>query len=246
MFSDVRRTKWSSLRRLLCLPAACLALLAGEEPAAPESWRAVLATMPLRTNVTELNWTNCAKLILAAYQSNEVVRALILMPGATDELYFFHRVKVTLTNATPTLLDVVVALTNQSYIRVAYRPPMLLLHSREDLLDASFKINHEPTSRFLRQTPYLPVVRYNDRDWDYLLPHLTGTLEVNFLPSLDSPDSYHFYRHSFAACHLTGWETLVAISLAGRSVFTVDEDRVRFEVDYRPREAPIPPSGPVR
>jgi hypothetical protein len=71
-----------------------------------------------------------------------------------------------------------------------------------------------------------------------LLPYLTAALHVNFVPGLDSADSYHFYRHSFAACNLTGWEALIAISLAGRSVFTVDDNRVLFEVDRRPREAP--------
>ncbi len=45
--------------------------------------------MPLGTNVTELNRTNCVGIMLRAFQSNNVVKALIFMPGATDEFYFF-------------------------------------------------------------------------------------------------------------------------------------------------------------
>ena len=73
--------------------------------------------------------------MLNAFQSNGVVKALIFMPGATDELFFFRRAHATLTNANPSLLDAVAALTNQTHIQAAFQPPLLLLHTTEDALN---------------------------------------------------------------------------------------------------------------
>ena len=57
------------------------------------------------------------------------------------KLYFFKRVHVSLTNAaSPNLLDAVVALTNQSPLRVTFRAPFVLLYSGEDVLDTDFKV----------------------------------------------------------------------------------------------------------
>src|SRR5450631_2184745 len=85
-----------------------------------ETWQDVLGRMPLGTNVAELNRTNCVKIMLPALQSNDVVKALIFMPGATDEFYFHRRGTASLTNASPTLLDAVSALTNQTLIRATF------------------------------------------------------------------------------------------------------------------------------
>jgi hypothetical protein len=201
--------------------------------AGAEPWQAALEQMPLGTNVTELNLTNCVAVMLPALQSNQTVKALIFMPGATDEFYFFHRAKAALTNASPTLLDAVNALAQQTRIRVTFRPPMLLLHTAEDPLEPLTIIKSRPTAERLRQTHFLPHVVYNDRDWDFLLPILTEGLKMELRPGLDSMDSWHFYRHSFAAWDLTGWETLQAIALAGKTTFTVRRDQVVFEGDKR-------------
>jgi hypothetical protein len=107
----------------------------GATAMAEETWQSALARMPLGTNITQLNRTNCVPLMLGAFQSNGVVKALIFMPGATDEIYFFRRMRAALTNSNPTMLDAVNALTNQTYIQAAFRPPLLLLHSTEDALD---------------------------------------------------------------------------------------------------------------
>src|ERR1700760_589656 len=96
----------------LCL-VACFAH--AEDP-----WQMALSRMPLGTNVTELNRSNCVKIMLPAFQSNAVVKALIFMPGATDEFYMFRRARATLTNENPTLLDAVNALTNQTLIRATF------------------------------------------------------------------------------------------------------------------------------
>src|SRR5882724_8907418 len=102
---------------------------------ADENWQSALNKMPMVANVVELNRTNCVSLLLNSFQSNGVVKALIFMPGATDEFYFFSRARATLTNSNPTLLDAIIALTNQTYIQADFRPPLLLLHTTEDALD---------------------------------------------------------------------------------------------------------------
>ena len=107
-------------RCILCL-AVCLLQSA---LSAAETWQDALARMPLGHKVTELNRTNCADVFLGAFQSNNVVKALVFMPGATDEFYFFRRARADLTNSPASLLDAVSALTNQTQIRATFRPPL--------------------------------------------------------------------------------------------------------------------------
>src|SRR3974377_2143686 len=108
------------MRRVLCL---WVCLLAGALSAA-QTWQAALGRMPLGTNVTQLNQTNCVDIMLRAFQSNDVVKALIFMPGATDEFYMFRRAKAELSVSKPTLFDAVSALTNQTLICATFRPPL--------------------------------------------------------------------------------------------------------------------------
>ena len=194
--------------------------------------------MPLAPPVAALTRTNCVDVMLRAFQSNATVKALIFMPGATDEFYMFNRARATLTNSAPTLLDAVTALTNQTLIRVTFLPPFLLLHSDEDPLEPLFKITDEVTAEKLRQRKFLPRALCNDRDWDFLMPVLEKQLKMDFRPWPHRRDSWHFYRHSFAAWNLTGWEALQAVSLAGKETFTVEKKRVVFAGDVRVRAAP--------
>src|SRR6266496_3675139 len=83
----------------VCLSLMPLALYA------TGTWESALDQMPLGAGITELSRTNCVDLMLKAFQSNAVVKALIFMPGATDEFYMFKRARAQLTNASPTLLD---------------------------------------------------------------------------------------------------------------------------------------------
>jgi hypothetical protein len=200
--------------------------------AAQETWATALARMPLPA-VSQLNRSNCVEVMLGAFRSNAVVKALIFMPGATDEFYMFGRAKAELTNAAPTLLDAIGALTNQTRIRAAFRPPFLLLHADVDRLEPLIQIEHQPTADRLRQTPLPGAVRYNDRDWDFLQPVFKKALKIDLRPWRYSPASWHFYRHSFAAANLTGWEALEAAALSGKSAFIVRRREVIFVRDQR-------------
>lgn len=216
----------------LCICLANVAAIAGE------TWQSALARMPLGTNVAELNRTNCVGIMLQAFGSNDVVKGLVFMPGATDEFYMFRRARAGLTNASPTLLDAVNALTNQTLIRVTFWPPMLLLHTDEDPLEPLAEIKDAETAAKIEWKPFVGHAVYNDRDWNFLLPVLTKSLKVKFTPILNSRNSWHFYRHSFAAWNLNGREALDAIALAGKTRFTIEKKKVIFQGDERVRAVP--------
>jgi hypothetical protein len=222
------------MKRFVC----GLILLLSLRLLALEPWQTALSQMPLATNVSELNEENCVRLMLRSFASNDVVKAIVFMPGATDEFYMFHRTKAALSNASPTLLDAVTALTNQTWIRATFYPPLLLLHTDEDPLEPIITVQHPATAEKFQRTRFLPYVSYFDRDWDFLQPILKKQLKSDIRPWRYSQDGWHFYRHSFAGWGLTDWEALEAITLAGKSKCTIRHNRLIFEVDSRIRAAP--------
>src|SRR6516164_5034495 len=118
----------------------CSALSCSRTQAADDSWESTLAAMPLGPGHIELQASNCVDTMLRAFQSNAIVKALIFMPGATDEFYMFRRARAAVTNANPSLLDAIVALTNQTFIKATFVAPFLLLHSDEDSMESGMRI----------------------------------------------------------------------------------------------------------
>ena len=224
----------------------CLLILSHWVAVADENWPSVLSQMPLGTGPVQLSRTNCAQLIIGGFQPNTTVKALIFMPGGTDELYFFRRVQVTVSNANPSLLDAVVALTNQSPLRVVFRPPFLLIHSEEDVLNLDIKIQHERTAEKLKNGKPVPHLAPIDRDWTQLLKVVKKRIGPTLLPYEGTSASWHFYRHTFASWELTQWETLEACALAGKTKFTVIRNGVIFELDQRIGTVPKLESFPGR
>jgi hypothetical protein len=183
------------------------------------------------------------EVMLKAFQSNDVVKALIFMPGATDEFYMFKRARTRLTNASPTLLDAVSALTNQTFIRATFRAPFLLLHSDEDPLEPLITIEAESAVEKLKRTRFVARGVYNDRDWDFMQPILRDCVKTDIKPWRYSKASWHFYRHSFAAWNLNGWEALEAVALAGKTRFKVCRKSL---LDFRGIEVEFKPDARVR
>jgi hypothetical protein len=222
----------------LLFPTALTVAMAQPVAEAAESWPDALAKMPLRGQVPELNRTNWVEIMLGAFESNPIVKGLVFMPGATDEFYLFRRATARLTNSAPTLLDAVSALTNQTNIRVTFRPPLLLLHTDEDPLEPDEQVQDPKTAERLRRTSFAPHLACNDRDWDYLQPILKRWLSIRLRPWRHSTDSWHFYRHSFAAWGLSGLEALETAALAGKSKFVIRRNEAVFNVDQRVRARP--------
>jgi hypothetical protein len=155
------------------------------------------------------------------------------MPGATDELHFFRRVQASVTNANPSLFDALVALTNQSPLRITFRAPFLLVYSGEDVLDLDIKIQHERTVEKLKAGKPIPQVLVIDRDWSALLGVIKKRVGATLQPYQGTIGSWHFYRHTFVGWNLTPWEILEASALAGKTKFTVIRGGVVFELDQR-------------
>ena len=216
-----------------------LALLAAGFPLpAQTTWQKEFAKMPLTSRVPELNRSNCVAAILGSFRRNPAVKGLIFMPGATDEFYFFRRARARLTNSAPTLLDAVAALTNQTRLRATLRAPFLLLHTAEDPLEPISAVEDPKTAAAIQRRKFAKQALYNDRDWDYL-QHLLGFyLDMALVPKPGSHDSSHFFRNSFAAFDLNGWEALEATALAGKTRFTVKKKQIVFEGDARVLGAP--------
>jgi hypothetical protein len=210
--------------------------------AAQTAWQEEFAKMPLTEKVSELNRHNCVQVMLGSLQRNPAVKALIFMPGATDEFYFFHRAKATLTNSAPTLLDAVSALTNQTYILATLRPPFLLMRTAEDPLDPVIVIQDRRTADRLHKRHFEKHGVFNDRDWDFMQPILSFDLDTKMLPALHSHESHHFFRHSFVEFDLNGWDALRAVALAGKTGFTVQRKKVVFIGDTRVLAPAVPPS----
>ena len=194
--------------------------------------------MPLGEPVVELNRTNAAKLMLGAFRANSTVKALIFMPGATDELYFFDRDKARLTNAAPTLLDAIAAYTNQTRIRAAFRPPFLLLHSAEDPLQTTVIVEDPRTAERLRGKILAKQFSYEDRPWEFVRREVGWNLNINAGPPGSSEPAYHFYRHTLAGFGLNGLEAIEAISMAGKTTVTVKKRALFFAADARFNQRP--------
>lgn len=220
-------------RQLTAILLACIWLAVTAPVHAADTWQAALSRMPLIPPVTQLNRTNCVSLMLSAFQSNAVVKALIFMPGATDELYFYRRARAKLANANPTLLDAIVALTNQTFIRATFHPPLLLLYTTEDDLNVPATIKDKTTAARLRRKIIPGRITFNDAGWDEVRTALKKTLSVGLRPFSNAPDSWHFFRHNFAACGVSEWQLLESIALSDKTKFTVHWLTVHFRLDQR-------------
>ena len=154
------------MKHCLLIAGFLLARVAG---AAAESWPSALSRMPLGAGAVRLNRTNCAQLVLGGFQSNATVKALIFMPGATDELYLLPPGAGRRDQREALALDAVVALTNQSPLRVTFQPPFLLIYSEEDVLELDVTIQHPRTVEKLKTGKPMPQLAVIDRDWNQLL-----------------------------------------------------------------------------
>lgn len=215
-------------------------LLAAVSVQAQSDWRSEFARMPLVERASELDRHNCARLLLNSFRRNPAVQALVIMPGATDELYFFRRARAQLTNAAPTLLDAITALTNQTFIQADVVPPFLVLHTVEDPLQPLINVADRNRAERIKRSRIEKHAVYNDCDWNYLEPIIAFDINTRMLPGLHTHASNHFFRYSFAEYDLNGWDALRAMAMASKTGFTVKRKVVEFQLDNR--LMPTPPN----
>ncbi len=197
---------------------------------AAESWTGALSQMPLAPGPAQISWSNAARLMLPALRSNETVKGLIFMPGATDEFFLYRRARANLTNPAPSLLDAVIALTNQTEVRATFRPPFLLLHTSWDLLEPRIVVEHQPTFEKLKRTHLVPQACFQDRDWNTLEPFLRRNLKLDIRPWPGAREGWHFYRPFYAAWNLDGFESLEAAALATKTKVTIRRNQALFQL----------------
>ncbi len=198
--------------------------------AAAESWPSALSQMPLGPAGTQISWSNAVSLMLPALRSNGVVKALIFMPGATDEFYLYRRVRADLASPAPSLLDAVRVLTNQTTIRATFRSPFLLLHTSSDVLEPRIIVEHLRTFEKLKSRLLVGHAFFEDRDWDSLQPFLRKNLKLDIRPWRGSKEGWHFYRSCFAAWSLGGLEMLESAALATRTRIIIRSNEARFQL----------------
>jgi hypothetical protein len=191
--------------------AAILFLLTASLPAA-EPWQESLAEMPVPARAFRIYKTEPAKVLFDAFRSNAIVKALIFLPAATDQLYFFDRGFVTPPKKA-NVLTVLEKISERSPLQFTFRSPFLLIHAPEDVL--------RQVSRLEISGTFAEHFRVIDRDWESLQPLLARTIPGTFNPSPSSPSAWHFYRAYFAGWHLSSVELLQATTLATKTIVTV-------------------------
>lgn len=206
-----------------------------------ESWRPILRQMPLAVGSATLNRTNCLPILLGALQSNAVVRALVVLPGVSDDFYLLRRAQPLHLTAT-NLADALAELERTERLRVTFRDPLLLLHTAKDKLKPVMTSFSGVTTKALRTRVSAPHVLLEDRHWGTVQPWLAQLLGVKLTPEAHSPDAWHFARHNLAAWQLSDWDLICALSLSGGTAVVLGGDYVRFESrNTPPRKRPYKP-----
>lgn len=193
-----------------------------------DTWETTFARMPLATNAFSLNLLHGVPALLNSFRSNETVKALVILPGATDDLHFFDRGIVTWTNAAPTLADAITALTNRTQVRASFHPPFLLLHTTNDLLDVDISLKQPLHSDKPDQKKAASRAIMVDATWQKLEPMLKSVLDVDIKPKPNTTAWWHFYRANFAGFGLTARETIQIVCLSAKVSAVVDRNEIRF------------------
>lgn len=218
------------LRRLVwLLVCGWPALLHGAE----ESWVKALRTMPVPP--VALNRSNAVDVLLGAFQSNTVVKAIVVLPGVSDDFYLIHRDAPALNLRATNLWEGIVTLTNATAMRVTWRKPFVLLHARaSDVLEPSIRVEDAAMAARLKRHSLPNRVLHLDAHWETVQPTLERALGRRVRPDGASTEAWHFNRHNLAGWNLTGWELLEAISLTGGTSVTVLNRGIDFQIRGSP------------
>jgi hypothetical protein len=219
------------LKRLLLLVVAWSACV--KAVAAAVTWEEALQMMPMPREMA-LGRDNAVELLLAAFRSNGVAKALVILPGVADDFYLIHRDAPPLNLRASNLLEAVSALTNATAVRATFRAPFLLLHTERDALEPACVVEAKSVAARLKSQGHLPHVRYSDTHWERIQPTLQRALGVAVRPDGLSSDAWHFHRHNLVGWNLSDWELLNAFSLADGTTIVVQKRAIAFQVRGTP------------
>ena len=185
--------------------------------------------MALPGGANPIERDNAIRRILEGLQSNTTVKAIIVLPAVSDDLYLINRDKPKLGLRATNLADAIKKLTNATEVRVTFQPPFLLLHRDEDFLTPQLTIKDAGAIERLKGESRLPRVLFCDAHWQQLRTLLNKKLRPSILPWSKSDDAWHFARHNLAGWNLTDWELLTAVSLTGKTRIIIEKRRVIFQ-----------------
>ena len=153
--------------------------------------------------------------------------------------FIYRRARATLSNSAPTLLDAVMALTNQSYIRATFNPPFLVMHTAEDPA--------EPYPLLMTNTRRIESRRNISRNTAFTTTG-TGITCSRFwiliwiqkcCRAFISHQSHHFFA-VLRDILFERVDALRAVALAGKTCFAVERKTVVFTGDTRVRRRGAP------
>ena len=178
-----------------------------------------------------LNRSNAVDVLLSTFQSNAIVKAIVVLPGVSDDFYLIHRDAPALNLRVTNLWAAIVALTNATPVRVTWREPYVLLHARaSDVLEPSIRIENAAMAGRLKLQSLPGRVLHLDAHWETVQPTLERALGRRVRPDGASTEAWHFNRHNLAGANLTGWELLEAASLTGGTAVTVQKTGIHFQI----------------
>ncbi len=131
----------SGTRRAAVALALLLLAVVSRTGAADQTWQQVLNGMALPSPPPLLNRDNAIDVILNAFQSNGVVKGIVVLPGVVNDFYLINRDQPKLNLRAASLLEAVGGLTNATAVRATFATPFLLLH-----------LDREPVSPLLVHT----------------------------------------------------------------------------------------------
>jgi hypothetical protein len=194
-----------------------------------QDWQSDFAKIPIHTRNFRAHLTPPVELILTNFQPTAEIRAVVLMPGAADRLYFYDWGEVTLPE-NPTLLDAVTALTNAADLRVFVAPPFLLIgRSYDDPSDPlSIAANVSIEKLKLNERKLRGRTYFLDRSYDRVVPRAEKISRLKLKPSRRSSASWHFYRLAFVGYDLTAAEFLQAVAYGTKCSVVIDRKSATF------------------
>lgn len=196
--------------------------------AAP-SWPEALRAMPLPADAPRLNRDNVVSVLLRAFQSNDTVKALLVLPQVADDFYLINRDQPRLDLRATNVLDALTQLTNATALRLTWNDPFLLVHLATDHLAPSLAVEDDATARLLKTQSALKQGVFVDVHWERLQPRLAADMKRKVRPAPDSQDAWHFARFNFAGWNLSEWELLSAVSLSGNTTVSVQKAAIVFK-----------------
>jgi len=210
------------MRTLLAGLLLCVAIHA-------EDWQTAFARIRIRATNFSAHLTPPVALILTNFQPTAELRAVVLMPGAADRLYFYDWGEIALPQ-NPTLLDAVTALANKAGLSIFAVPPFLLIGMPYD--NPADPLNFAPGTPIeklkLDERKFRGRTYFLDRPYDRLVSQTEKLTHLRVKPSRSDPASWHFYRLAFVGYDLTAPEFLRALAYGTKTTVRIDRKRAIF------------------